>query len=386
MGNRKPLLSIVVPTKDRYHYLKYLVSLISRFESRDVELIIQDNSCDNSDFTNYLSSLNHDFIKYYYEKTPLTSIENFDRAILNSNGEYVCFIGDDDGIMRYAVDCVKWMKRNNIEALRSSYTHFYYDKIELNGRSTNQKLVYKIPKILYKYYNPIQELKRLLKNGCELDYIPVLYNGIVKREILIKMYSHLGTFFPGASADISNGVALCFYVKRYVKVEFPIIIGGSSIYTGGGVRLNRNYSIDDVPFMSKLFKQNWEGHIPRLWYGSLVWEESAIKALRAMNKESFILLINHDAVMSNFQSLYKKSVDNIRLVCLQYSTSYGKVQLYRIKRAIRKVCNGLINHVYRIFSRNRSRERRWVFGICNIDDAENYIYTMLCDKIDFNKL
>lgn len=386
MDNSTPLLSIVVPTKNRYHYLKYLISLISRFESRDFELIIQDNSSDNTEFINYLNNFHYDFIKYHYESTSLTSIENFDRAILNSKGEYVCFIGDDDGIMRYIIDCVKWMKKNNIDALRSSYTHYFYDKIELGGKSTNQKIVYKIPKFSYKYYNPIEELKKLLKNGCELDYIPVLYNGIVKREILYRIYERLGTFFPGASADISNGVALCFYINRYVKVEFPVIIGGSSIYTGGGVRLNKNYSIDDVPFMSNHFKQNWEGHIPRLWYGSLVWEESAIKALKAMNEEPFIMLINHDYVISKFQSNYKHSVDNIRHVCMQYCTSYTRVQLFRIKDLMIKIFNYMINRLFRFLCGNRSRNRRWAHGIHNIDEAESYIYAILNNRINFNKL
>ena len=106
------LLSIVVPTKDRYYYLKYLIELISSFNTSDIELVIQDNTYDNQEILNYLNEYLNPHVKYYHIKEHLSQSENSDKAILNSSGEYVCFIGDDDAVTRHIVDCVKWMKSN----------------------------------------------------------------------------------------------------------------------------------------------------------------------------------------------------------------------------------------------------------------------------------
>lgn len=380
-----PILSIVVPTKNRYEYLKHLVDLISTFACNELEFVIQDNSDDNSEFLEYLKIKSGKFIKYFYEKTSLTSVENFDKAILNSNGEFVCFIGDDDGVMRYILDCVKWMKKNNIEALRSSHAHYFYDKQSTKGRSINKKLEFTKPKLFYHFLNPIYALKRLLKNGCELKYIPTLYNGIVKRDVLDKIYENLGTFFPGASADIANGVALCFYLRSYVIVDFPVIIGGSSVHTGGGVRLNKNYCIDNVPFISDNSKKEWEGHIPRLWYGSLVWEESSVKALRALNKETLISCINHDLVIARFQSSYKNLVTGINKICKYYSISYCKVQLLRLKLWIENIIKGGVNHFFMLlYRKKRSFQHRYLYNVKDIVDAENKLYSILKTNMNSN--
>lgn len=378
-----PLLSIVVPTKNRYEYLKHLVSLISSFASDELEMVIQDNSDDNTDFQKYLKTISGTFIKYFYEKTPLTSVANFDKAILNSKGEYVCFIGDDDGVMRYILDCVKWMKRKNIEALKSSHAHYFYDKKSTKGKNINKKLEYTEPKISYHYLNPIYALKHLLRDGCELNYIPTLYNGIVKRTVLDEIFENLGTFFPGASADIANGVALCFYIKSYVIVDFPVLIGGSSVYTGGGVRFNKNYSIEKVPFISEKSKKEWEGHVPRLWYGSLVWEESSVKALRSLGKEIFVSYIDHDLVMARFQSSYKYLVDDMNKICKNYSMSYSRVQFLRLKLFFAKIIKGGVNRFFMLLSRRkRSLLHKYLYNVADIIDAENKLYYIL--KTDIN--
>lgn len=381
-----PLLSIVVPTKNRYKYLKHLVELVSNFCCEELELVIQDNSDNNSEFLQFLNTKSNIFIKYYYDNTPLTSVENFDKAILNSKGEYVCFIGDDDGVMRYVLDCVKWMKKNNIEALRSSQAHYFYDKLSLKGKSINNKLVFQVPKITYRYLNPIYALKKLFKNGCELNYIPTVYNGIVKRDVLNCIYDRLGTFFPGASADIANGVALCFYLKSYVIVDFPVIIGGSSINTGGGVGRNKNYDIKNVPFISEKSKNEWEGHIPHLWYSPLVWEESSIKALRALRQECFISEINHDLVMAKFQTSYRRLVDNIDEICKKYSISYSKVKILRIKILFKRIIVGILNRCLMWGSMGkRSFIHCFFYDVYNIRDAEKKLFAIVENSINFKE-
>lgn len=283
-------ISVVVPTKNRYKYLKKLIELVVSFNTQELEFVIQDNSDDNQEIMEFLNNYKYPWLRYFYCKEHLTSIENFDLAINHTTGDYVCFIGDDDGIVCNIVDCANWMKANNIEALISVKSVYVWP----NEKDSSGFLTIEPSSSLIEYLNPILELRKTLNNGCqELGDIPVVYTGIVSRYILSKVYKDCGTYFPGgASADIANGVALCFYVKRFVKINMPVIITGTSPMTGGIKNRKSFIPFSNIPFISKDVGNNWEGYFPKYWFGCFVWPESAVKSLRALGKESFIAELN----------------------------------------------------------------------------------------------
>lgn len=79
----QPLLSIVIPTKNRYDCLKKFVELFhSVYTSSEIQLAISDNSDDNSDFLAFLSTVDDKRILYTYTAEHISVGENSDRAIL----------------------------------------------------------------------------------------------------------------------------------------------------------------------------------------------------------------------------------------------------------------------------------------------------------------
>ena len=113
------LLSIDIPTKNRYPYLIKLLKLIESFSFKEVEVVIQDNNENNKQILDYFEEMGGkpSYVTYVWQKDPIPISLNSDYAILNSHGEYVSFIGDDDGVSKYIVDCCKWMKNNDIECV-----------------------------------------------------------------------------------------------------------------------------------------------------------------------------------------------------------------------------------------------------------------------------
>ena len=293
------LLSVVVPTKNRYTYLEKLVELVISFNSQEIELVIQDNSDSNEAFKDFITEKTeaYPWIKYYYENRYLTSVQNFDLAISRCTGEYVCFIGDDDGIVRNITHYVKWMKDNNVEALRSAHSVYFW-----NGKGRyKQYAIFEPTSKQIEWLSPVHELKKVLKRGCpDLGRIPVLYTGIIKRSVLDTIYNDLGTYFPGVSPDAANGTVLSFYIKRYAYINTPIVITGTSNETGGGIQKKRIVRIDEVPFLKEKDFLNWEGTLPFLWTGTLVWPMSIISALRAVHQHGLITNIDYDQIIANF--------------------------------------------------------------------------------------
>ena len=101
------LLSIIIPTKDRYHYLRECITTILAVDSDDFELVIQDNTPNNVEILPFIQEIKDDRLKYYYDSKHASEVENVNRAIIHSNGRYVCFIGDDDSITTSLVDAVR---------------------------------------------------------------------------------------------------------------------------------------------------------------------------------------------------------------------------------------------------------------------------------------
>lgn len=319
----KPLLSIVVPTKDRYPYLKSLIQLIEGFNCLEIELIVQDNTADNTDFIN---SEEYKFVKYFYEKEQIPIYLNCDKAILHSNGEFVCFIGDDDGVTKYIIDCVRWMKNNDIDVVMPSPVAYSWpDRIVKSSTMT------KLGGVVYKpFTGKIMKIstEKVLLDSVQAGFInrgemPLVYHGIVKRTTLNRIYDKCGTFFPGASPDIANAVALCLSTNAFYKVDMPITISGASKTHGGGVNKmkNRAAKIEDLPFLPKDISEKWDNRVPRIWTGETIWCQSALMALKAMGREDLLDKVAYEKMYARFAAFH------LPLRRLAYTLTNSKVRL-----------------------------------------------------------
>ena len=341
------LLSIAVPTKNRYKYLKYLIELVAGFHSDEIELVIQDNSDDNEEFVSYLNGLNYDFISYDYIKGQIPMAINSDKAILNSTGEYVCFLGDDDGATKYILDCVRWMKKKGVEAVKSASINYYWPDISQGAqKSYRSKTIEYLPitgKV--KYVSAYKELLRVLNDGIpNRGNMPLVYHSIVKRDILNKIYEKTGSFFPGNSPDISNAVALSLVVNTFAIIDYPLAFSGWSLFHGGGVHATGKKghpNINEVPWFKPDAELNWDKKVPRIAAGTMIWADSAISALKSMGKYELYNKINFGKLYAHFvlgNPNYRSYVDEVCDNKLLYKYEY-------IKAYVAKYINALFRRI-----------------------------------------
>ncbi|MDD3038175.1 glycosyltransferase [Bacteroides sp.] len=364
-----PLLSIIIPTKGRYNYLKEILDLILSFDSKEFELIIQDNTSDNAVFIPFLNTINDPRFKYYYESSHLTSVENFDKAVLNTSGKYIAFIGDDDFLLRNICDIVSFMNNNDIDAVKFRRANYYWsDDFRKNSLLTTGLYSKKI-----KYLSPIESLKKVLSNGCqEIDLLPSLYYGIVKKESLDKIYAIGNTYFPGNSADIANGVALSFFIKKYAFINLPIIVPGTSRNTGGGVyaKKNKTLSLDEVSFISKKAIEKWDSSLPRIWNGSLVWPESALSALKYVDRRDFIQYLNYKNIWLAYSDIsHEFFLDAKKRYRNSLSFYIAKSRVFMVR-----VIRSALNRIIRIIVKKYKLDGHYYANIGSIVEAEEFLY------------
>lgn len=303
----KPLLSVVVPTKDRYKYLKHLIKLIQSFNSDEIEIVVQDNTTDNKEILDFLSELNYSGCKYFHEVGQLPMTTNADKAILHSEGEFVCFLGDDDGVCTNCLDYCRYMKEHGYEAMRSNLADYYWPDAISRFDNTQGKVIY--PKV--SGGNTILKSEDVLMDVVNRGFVdrgnlPSVYHGIAARTALNRIYEKCNTFFPGQSPDISNGIAMSLVVDSFLMVDDVVTISGASKFHGGATIGNfRRYpEIKDMVWFRPGAEEIWDKRLPKIAVGSIIWAESSIETLRNMGREDIVQQVDFEVIYKHFVTYY----------------------------------------------------------------------------------
>ena len=341
------LLSILVPTKNRYETLINVIDYLSTLDDKLVEIVIQDNSDNNSYHLKKLNGLaKKDNFKYFHSNQNLSVVENFDQGVLNCSGEYICSIGDDDAVMPYILKIVKWMKNNKILSMNGYKPSYFWPNQKTSLISSNKSGSLKFKN----WSNEISNFKvdSILKNvtskgGTVMDKIPSIYHGVIHRSILKKIYYNAETHFPGPSPDMANAIAITKYIERHYFINLPIFISGKSVKSTGGQGIIHEHVavIEDVPHLPKNTSNEWDSRIPKYWTGPTIWAESIVKVSQKLNLSQIEINFNYlysyiftyhfkdrKVIFKNFEvSLYNK------FICFYY------VILIFINRAINFLSN-----------------------------------------------
>lgn len=344
------LLSIIIPTKNRYTTLFSVVDMILSFNlNNDLEIVIQDNSDNNTDALEFISQrVNFSNLKYFHSVENLSVIGNSDKAVLNSTGEFVCFIGDDDGVMPNIVEVTKWMKTNSYKALKSYKPSYYWPDQKSNYLSKNTSGVFKYKKwekTSFKIIKTNEALNiTLKKGGMSMTMLPCLYHGIVERKTLDLIYIKTSTFFPGPSPDMANAIALTQVIDSYVFVNYPVVISGKSTKSTGGAGVLHQHvaKIEDVKHLPKETSVYWDKRIPKYWTGPTIWAESVIKALEKFQNDKALENFDFEYLYAYLSVFHKKQSEEIfkgflmnpswRFSILKYKIFIFRARLFILNR------------------------------------------------------
>jgi len=294
----KPLISIVIPTKDRYIYLKELLSWCrSTFLSKDVEIVVQDNTRENQDIIGFLEELNDNRVRYFHTKEWLSIVDNCDLGVCNSRGRFVTMIGDDDGILPWILEACRWMEAENYDAYVAPRPHYIWP--DVSGGLWSDKLKGSLR--LKDYTGKSQlvhskdELSKTLRVAASaLGDLPRVYHGIVSRKSLDKLKELSGSYFPGESPDMANAIGLACVIERYIKVDYPVVITGNGYRSTGGEGLRRAHHgrIEDISFLPANTSKNWDVRVPFYWSGITIYAQSAMTALKRTSNKRIIDNLN----------------------------------------------------------------------------------------------
>jgi glycosyltransferase involved in cell wall biosynthesis len=337
----KKLLSIIIPTKNRYECLIPVVSaLVKHIKSEDIELVIQDNSDYNQEGLLFFETLQDKRVKYFYHQESLSIQENTIFAIDNARGKYLIFIGDDDLVSPYIFDIVTFIDKKNIECLVFNAAYYWWNTVDFEKENHfHRKNALWLPinqSLEFVERNTQDELEIMLQSGAGIFLrLPKFYHGIVRRDILDQIKVKTGTFLPGSSPDIAFSTALSLVLDKYYYVNFPLSVFGASKNSGGGMTARKQHygKIEDQKFLPKNIVENWNPLIPRIWSEKTIYAQTVTEVLKVFNSDKKFNYISFYGTMLAYEPyLVKVLIPALKSYCGFSIFNYLKIIVVYLKK------------------------------------------------------
>ena len=382
--NKRPILSIVVPTHNRAKYAFFCISTILKLNDERVELIVSDTSTNTELYDRLSDDLNliikHPLLKYYRPEMKLDMTGNHNFAVSKAKGEYICLIGDDDCISIDAINAAEWANKNNIDIIApkvmSNYVWPDFKSLVFNNsHSSRLYLPRKIGGI--KILNSVEAINVFLRNAAQgTDNLPKIYHGIVKKSIIDKIHTITGNYFFGSSPDVSGAVALSLCSNSFLEVSFPLTIPGASggSNTGRSALNQHKGELKNEIQTNSFIDTGWSDLIPHFFSVETVWAHAAIETIIKIN-EKHLYNFNFEKLIAlcqikhpEFESEIDQSILNIvrykeiNIIRFRIYVFVNKC-LYYASRAQYIVKRGLIP--------TAAGGRKFIGNINNIEEASD---------------
>ena len=226
------LFSLVIPTLRRSDTFRHALATALSQSFEDFEVVVQNNGQD-AETEAIVRERNDPRIKHFSSPTILTITENWEAALGNASGEFIMFIGDDDGLLPDACEIARKIFDNSELDIVNWHPFCYYwpDYIHPAFRNRLVATVDYDPHV--HVVSSDEQLKRLYNFSIDYSQMPMIYNSFVHRALVERIGKSVGRYFLGQSPDVTSGIINAAHSSRFAKVSRPLSITGLSGHSTG---------------------------------------------------------------------------------------------------------------------------------------------------------
>lgn len=225
---------MIIPARNGGNYLRACIESIL-CQDADFELIVSDDhSSDGS--SDYLASLTHPNVVFLSPPKSLSMAEHWEWALSHASGEWLIFVGQDDGLQNYffrlADKLTAIAHKKSIRAIMSRRAYFFwpgcefvYGDISVSYAARNR----------FKIANSKWEALKALLSFQHYFELPHMYtSSLFHRSLLHEAKKRLGGKVFVAHPQDANLVAIaCSLDSHYLKSCIPLGWVGSSPKSAG---------------------------------------------------------------------------------------------------------------------------------------------------------
>lgn len=234
MSDDRPRFTVVIPTRNRPDTLKPCLQTCLAQGFDDYEIVVADN-CGTSETADVIKGFDSSRIVHLRSESPLAMSVNWERGVEAARGQYVTLIGDDDGLMPYALRELDLLIREHHEPEAIHWRRGIYTWPTMGTADANL--------LAFSLSRGLRELRGRTLIGDVLAFrtgpemLPTVHSAVVRRDLLDKLRGRAGRVFPSMYPDDFAGFALGWLCTSYISLDVPMHLAGVSKHSNGAATL-----------------------------------------------------------------------------------------------------------------------------------------------------
>lgn len=226
-----PLITVIIPTRERIETLRSTVSTALDQKSRRFEVLVSDNASSDGT-TEFVSSIADQRLRYVNTGRRLSMSANWDFALEHARGEYVVVIGDDDAVLPGALDRLIIDMERNPSDVYSWPKHVYVWPDSERGAYVESFAA----QVGGRSLDLAERSMRVLAMGGWGHYaLPSMYHSLVARRIPDEMRQRFGHVYHAALPDVFMALCVPAFATMAWDVGYSVTAHGRSSKANGWV-------------------------------------------------------------------------------------------------------------------------------------------------------
>jgi hypothetical protein len=218
-----PRFSILIPTRNRAHYLGGALTSALAQTHRDYEIVVSD--CNSRDETEaVVRRLADGRVRLVNPGHDLSMAAHWEFALSHARGEYVALLCDDDAFRPDLLDAVdaRLARHHDDIVMWNAHAYWHADHPEPAERGIAR--AYPVTGAAFALAP-----ERLLRHAFALgstQYLPRMLNSCTRRAVLERAGAAAGGLFWGTCPDFSSAVLQLAWAERVTFIDQPLAIWG----------------------------------------------------------------------------------------------------------------------------------------------------------------
>jgi glycosyltransferase involved in cell wall biosynthesis len=234
MAHNNLRFSVIIPTCDRSSTLFASLKTVTAQYYNNLQIVVQDNASDDRTAA-VVNAFKDSRIRYNRISQRVSMRENFETGLAQADGDYLIFIGDDDGLAFEAIErLAKIIQNHPAEMVNWAQTKYFWPSISKDGRGY---LMQRFDKSFGAATDvDLIRLQQKLTAGSLFHpkTIGYVYHGCISRELIHRIRKKSkNKYFAHTIPDVFTAYANIFEAKSGVFVNHPLTIAGRSASSNG---------------------------------------------------------------------------------------------------------------------------------------------------------
>jgi hypothetical protein len=224
------LYSIVIPTRERADVLKFSIPTVLNQTARNFEIVVMDN-CGSPATKEVVDSFNSPHIRYIRSDERLAMSANWEIALAHANGDYIGFLGDDDGLFPDAIEIASRYHRQWPDAMFGWKALTWMWPEYIVEHYSNSAFMHFGSHV--EIHHAREMLKEVLCFRRLFSEAPSLYCSFVPKFAIDRVRTVTNQYFCAALPDIYSIVANLWASETVLYSWRPLSVWGASHHSTG---------------------------------------------------------------------------------------------------------------------------------------------------------